>query len=181
MNKLKGCFGCGDMECPCRNFGEFDCSRRKEYEEKPHYEVETEDIIRQLIKKAHEIMPQRTEVDEILPKQFDEEHKTIRLRLPRQSGQTTSVLNVTSEMFKQVLYISQHEMSKWAKDYCKNNKIKNVKFITTGGLDRIRGNQFDCVIVDNYDFLEFFPVDHLYELIGPISKNNDKFLYFLIG
>jgi hypothetical protein len=31
---LKGCFGCGDIECLDRNFGEWHCARRALYETK---------------------------------------------------------------------------------------------------------------------------------------------------
>lgn len=69
----------------------------------------------------------------------------LKIAMPRQHGNTTSILKATSKIFKFVYYAG---LDMNAHEFIKNTH--NMKMIQLRNPGSVRGLQFECLIVDNF-------------------------------
>lgn len=111
---------------------------------------------------------------------YNKEHRTIQLRLPRQTGQSTSVIAAVKKYYINPLYVSNAESLRLF-DLPKKNKLAYHQ-VTKNGDKHLRGRDFDCVIIDNASFAEEETKEILENKnLATISTTHKNFLFILIG
>lgn len=144
--------------------------------------TKTEHIIGMMIEKAFEVIDVHLNLYEMDAKHANKEFRTIKLRLPRRTGQTTAVINVAKQYFKNPLYVCTEQMN----DHVKRHINKNINMLTHTQIRNRRnllGKSFDCVIIDNASFIDEGEIKETLENkdLEVMSLEYRHFLYILIG
>jgi hypothetical protein len=139
--------------------------------------TKTEHIIAMMIEKTFEIIDSSSLelFDKLTIEQINKEFRTIRLQLPRQTGQTSSAISVAKQYFKKPLYVCNAGM--------KNLVKKDISALTYEQIknhNNLVGKSFDCVIIDNASLIETKEILENTDL-GTMSLKDNHFLYILVG
>ena len=132
-----------------------------------------------MVEKAFETIDQNLNIFQQLDtKHVNKEFRTIRLQLPRQTGQTTSVISVVKQYFKKPLYICNSGMRKFVKQDITALMYEQIRY-----RQNLVGKTFDCIIIDNASMIGEQQTQEILENedLEMMSKLHDKFLYILIG
>jgi hypothetical protein len=145
--------------------------------------TKTEHIVEMMIEKAFEHI-EKAKSHVYIQSVYNQEHRTIQLRLPRQTGQSTAIVAAVKKYFKNPLYVSNVESIKLF-DLPNKNKLSYHQIIKNSD-KHLRGKNFDCVVVDNTSFIKSSVGTGIDEItkdknIETMSKLHDKFLFILIG
>lgn len=142
--------------------------------------TKTEHIIEMMIEKTRELLICRRHLVTHATSAKNKEHRTIRLQLPRQSGQTQSVLTSVKSYFSKPLFICGTQNNiKILKEFKHNCSLVTRRSAIEG--EALVGRDFDCVIIDNASLIKQEDIDKIYNNLEPVSALHDNFLFILIG
>ena len=142
----------------------------------------TEHIIAMMIEKAFEAIDYHQDIIKhwTTIKHINKEFRTIRLQLPRQTGQTTAAISVAKQYFKHPLYVcTDIIMINHVKRYI-DSDIETLTYSQMKNPEKLVGKAFDCVIIDNASIMNIKDILENREL-ETISTLNERFLYIIIG
>lgn len=134
-----------------------------------------------MIEKAIELNTAYLQYHQLRTKHYNREFRTIRLQLPRRSGQTTSTINAAKKYFVKIVYVNTFKaITDLPLD---PGRFIKLTYQQAQNNDNLRGLDFDCMIIDNASYTEHSRLKRILnnKITEQISSLHQNFLFILIG